>query len=88
MVAETFNDLVGNTPLVRYATDEVPGCRFWVKLEGYNPTGSVKDRGCLNYILDAKEKGGLSPSQTLLDASSGNMACALAYFGAGLGASC
>ena len=77
--------LVGNTPVVQFRSDEVPGARFWVKLEGCNPSGSVKDRACLYNINDALKTGRLRPGMTILDASSGNMACALAYFGRVLG---
>ena len=52
------------------------------KLEGYNPTGSVKDRGCIYILKSAVEHGLIRRGKTLLDASSGNMACALAYFSA------
>jgi cysteine synthase len=72
---------VGNTPAVRFATDEIKEATIWVKLEGTNPTGSVKDRACLYNIRGAEQRGQLRPGRTLLDASSGNMACALAYFG-------
>jgi cysteine synthase len=72
---------VGGTPAIRFRTNEAPGARFWIKLEGCNPTGSVKDRACLYNLDDAIASGRLRKGQTILDASSGNMACALAYFG-------
>lgn len=77
--------LVGNTPAIRFVTDEAPNATIWVKLEGANPTGSVKDRACLYNIRGAEKRGELRPGMTLLDASSGNMACSLAYFGRVLG---
>ena len=85
MLAEGIRSLVGGTPLVRFATDTHKDIRFWVKLEGYNPSGSVKDRACLYNIEAAVQGGHLKPGMTLLDASSGNMACALAMFGRVMG---
>lgn len=72
---------VGHTPhiLVRQEVSGAP--RIFVKLEGCNPTGSVKDRACLGMIRGALERGELRPGMTLLDASSGNMACAIAFYG-------
>jgi cysteine synthase len=85
MAYENFCDMVGRTPCVRYQTSELKHARIFVKLEGQNPTGSVKDRAGLYNILGAKQDGSLAPRQTILDASSGNMACSLVYFGAILG---
>lgn len=85
MKAKSPLELVGNTPTVEYVTPETPGARIWVKLEGNNPTGSVKDRGCVSIIRGAEARGDLRPGMTLLDASSGNMACSMAYFGRVLG---
>ena len=76
---------VGRTPHLRVIPPELPDSRIHVKLEGWNPTGSVKDRGGLGMIREALDAGTLRPGVTLLDASSGNMACALAYFGRLLG---
>ena len=85
MKAMDFTSLVGNTPIVQYATDEVVGAKIWVKLEGCNPTGSIKDRPCLYQIRGAEERGELQRGMTLLDASGGSMGCSLAYFGRMLG---
>jgi [CysO sulfur-carrier protein]-thiocarboxylate-dependent cysteine synthase len=85
MTFDNFAQVVGRTPCVRYRPPEKLHARFWVKLEGYNPTGSVKDRGCLFIVKSAIQRGDLKQGKTLLDASSGNMACSLAYFGAILG---
>lgn len=78
-------ELVGNTPVIRYVSDEVPNAQIWIKLEGTNPTGSVKDRACVYIIRGVESRGELRPGMTLLDASSGNMACSMAYFGRILG---
>jgi cysteine synthase len=72
--------LVGQTPHVRLRSAETPAARVHVKLEGYNPTGSVKDRACLNIIRTFEREGKLRPPLVLLDASSGNMACSIAFF--------
>jgi cysteine synthase len=85
MIFENFAESVGRTSCVRYRPPEDIEARFWVKLEGFNPTGSVKDRGCVYIVRSAIERGLVKKGMTLLDASSGNMACALAYFGAVLG---
>jgi cysteine synthase len=54
---------------------------MYLKLEGYNPTGSIKDRACTFMLRAMREEGKLLPGMTLLDASSGNFACALAFYG-------
>lgn len=77
--------MVGNTPVVELElplSDQVKG---YIKLEGYNPTGSVKDRAAIAIILDKIEKGELGPGKTILDASSGSFACSIAFFGKILG---
>ncbi len=72
-------DLVGNTPLV-----ELPrlspkhGVRLYAKLEGQNPTGSIKDRVALALIDDAEGRGELEPGRELLEPTSGNTGIALA----------
>lgn len=82
----SFDLMVGDTPVVQFRSKDLPGAaQLWVKLEAYNPTGSVKDRGCVSNIRDAIARGVLKPGKTILDASSGNMACALAYFGRAMG---
>ncbi len=75
--------MVGNTPHVRVC-NESPAA-IYLKLEGCNPTGSIKDRAGLHMILAEIERGSLQPNMTLLDASSGNMACAIAFYGRILG---
>lgn len=84
-VHEDAFGLLGNTPHVRVDSGAAPGARVYVKLEGYNPTGSVKDRACVAMLRDKLATGELRSGDTLLDASSGNMGCAIAYFGRLLG---
>ena len=86
MVVNDVTDLVGNTPLLKFKTDEVgEDTNIYVKLEGFNPTGSIKDRACLANIQNAIETGKLKKGMTILDASSGNMACAISFYGKVLG---
>jgi cysteine synthase len=86
MRADNFEGLVGNSPVVRFRAADLPSAaRLWIKLEGRNPTGSVKDRACTFLLRDALRSGLLRLGMTILDASSGNMACSIAYFGRILG---
>ncbi len=85
MIYNSIRDMVGNTPIVLFHQQELPDCKIYIKLEGMNPTGSIKDRACLYNIQDAIDSGRLTKDKTLLDASSGNMACAIAFYGKMLG---
>lgn len=77
---------IGNTPLIKLqrltcaASGEV-----WVKLEGNNPSGSVKDRAVLSMVQHAEQRGELQPGDTLIEATSGNTGIALAMISALLG---
>ena len=82
---DEITHMVGNTPCVRFVSQETGKANLFVKLEGYNPTGAVKDRACLSIIKTMLEQGKLQPGMTLLDASSGNFATSVAYFGKILG---
>jgi [CysO sulfur-carrier protein]-thiocarboxylate-dependent cysteine synthase len=77
----TIERAIGNTPLVELPTfSPRPGVRLWAKLEGANPSGSVKDRVAL-YMLDAaEERGELRPGtgRTIVEPTSGNTGIALA----------
>jgi len=74
MVAESLLDLIGNTPLVRLAHISPAGVSIYAKLEGQNPTGSIKDRVALAMVDGA----GLEPGQELLEPTSGNTGISLA----------
>jgi len=78
---------VGNTPLAPVMLRSPGGrrVRVHVKLDGLNPSGSVKDRAAAGMIRAKIVEGTLRPGHTLLDSSSGNMASALAMYGRALG---
>jgi cysteine synthase B len=77
--AASLLELVGNTPLVelRHLTPK-PAVRLYAKLEGQNPTGSIKDRVALAMIEAAEAAGELEPGRELLEPTSGNTGIALA----------
>ncbi|MFN8507877.1 MAG: cysteine synthase family protein [Dehalococcoidia bacterium] len=78
--------LVGNTPLVELKSlSPEPGVRLFAKLEGQNPTGSIKDRIVLRILRAAKSSGALAPGQRIVEASTGNTGVSLAMFGRLLG---
>ena len=72
-------DAIGNTPLVELPhLSPKPGVRLFAKLEGQNPTGSVKDR-IAKYMIEAAEKAGeITPGRTILEPTSGNTGISLA----------
>ncbi|EGQ9168295.1 cysteine synthase B [Vibrio cholerae] len=74
----TLEDYVGQTPLVRLQRLNAGRSTVLVKLEGNNPAGSVKDRPALNMIVQAEARGSLQPSDTIIEATSGNTGIALA----------
>src|ERR671937_1954507 len=75
---ENVLEAIGNTPLVELPRlSPKPGVRIWAKLEGHNPTGSVKDRVAKAMIDDAEERGAIGPGQTLLEPTSGNTGISL-----------
>ena len=75
------DQLIGNTPLLELTHLEESqqlGAKILVKLECFNPTGSVKDRAALNMILDAEKKGILKDDSTIIEPTSGNTGIGLA----------
>ena len=77
---------VGNTPLVKLKRMVSPSDgNVFLKLEGNNPAGSVKDRPALSMIKRAQEKGRIKPGDTLIEATSGNTGIALAMASAVMG---
>ncbi len=85
MVYNNLLDMVGNTPVVHFSSCIDDHVTFFIKLEGCNPTGSVKDRAALAIIRDKINKRELISGKTILDASSGSFACSIAMFGNILG---
>ena len=79
MLYRNLIDAIGNTPLVELQRlSPKPGVRFYAKLEGQNPTGSVKDR-IAKYMIEAAEQSGeLTPDRTILEPTSGNTGISLA----------
>ncbi len=78
-MSHSILDLIGNTPLVK-ATSLIdnPNITLYLKLEGHNPGGSVKDRAAYNMIKSALDHGDISQNTKLIEATSGNTGIALA----------
>jgi cysteine synthase A len=80
-MANYFNNIletIGNTPIVRINRLAPPGIDLFVKVESFNPMGSVKDRMALSVIQQAEREGKLKPGQTVVEATSGNTGIGLA----------
>ena len=74
---------VGGTPVVRLnKVHDTLAAALWVKLESFNPGGSVKDRPALNMIEDAERRGALTPDMTIVEPTSGNTGIGLAMVAA------
>lgn len=71
-------ETVGNTPVVKIGKLAPSNVNLYVKIEAFNPLGSVKDRLALGIIEDAERKGALKPGQTVVEATSGNTGIGLA----------
>ncbi len=69
---------IGNTPVIRVNKLGPQGVNLYVKVESFNPMGSVKDRLALGVIEDAERRGELKPGQTIVEATSGNTGIGLA----------
>lgn len=78
-------DTVGNTPVVKLNRLAPAGVDVYVKVESFNPGGSVKDRLALAIVLDAEKRGVLKPGDTIVEATSGNTGVALAMVAAARG---
>ncbi len=79
MRANDILDAIGNTPLVGLTRmSPKPGVHLWAKLEGQNPTGSLKDRIAKKMIEAAEAQGTLTPEKIILEPTSGNTGIALA----------
>ena len=78
MLYDDIAQAVGNTPLVGLPSLSPDGYRIYLKLEGHNPTGSVKDRVAKYLVEEAEKSGELQPGQRVIEPTSGNTGIALA----------
>ncbi len=78
MIYDSILDTIGNTPIVKLHRLAPEHVTVYVKVESFNPAGSVKDRLAIAIILDAEQRGVLKPGQTVVEATSGNTGVALA----------
>ncbi|MDA8223343.1 cysteine synthase A [Desulfosporosinus sp.] len=85
-VVDNITDLIGKTPLIRLQRLVKPGmANIYVKVESFNPGGSVKDRIAWGMIKDAEERGLLRPGGTIIEPTSGNTGIGLAMIAAARG---
>lgn len=81
-VKSSILELIGSTPMVKInKLCPNPKVRIFAKLEGFNPTGSIKDRIAVKMIETAEQQGRLKPGQTILEPTSGNTGIGLAIVG-------
>ena len=85
MIYNHLTDLIGNTPLLAVTGMDGQQARLLLKLEYFNPGGSVKDRVALAMIEDAERNGVLTPGATIIEPTSGNTGVGLAWVGAAKG---
>ena len=85
MIYDSILDTIGNTPIVKLHRLPPKHVDLYVKVEAFNPAGSVKDRLALAIVLDAERRGTLKPGQTIVEATSGNTGVALAAVAAARG---
>jgi len=82
MIAKPILDLIGNTPLVKIQhLNPNKNVDILAKLEGFNPTGSIKDRIALKMVKEAEQNGKLAKGQTIIEPTSGNTGISLAMVG-------
>lgn len=85
MIYTNLTELIGRTPLLEISGAEGQHARILVKIEFFNPGGSVKDRIALSMIEDAERRGVLVPGATIIEPTSGNTGVGLAWVGASKG---
>jgi cysteine synthase len=78
MIYDSILDTIGRTPVIKLHRLAPSHVQLYVKVEAFNPAGSVKDRLAIAIILDAEQRGALKPGQTVVEATSGNTGVALA----------
>lgn len=82
MTGNTILDTIGNTPMVRInRLCPNPNVNIYAKLEGFNPTGSIKDRIAFAMVEQAERNGLLTPGKTIIEPTSGNTGIGLAIVG-------
>jgi cysteine synthase len=84
-IYDSILDTIGRTPIVKLHRVAPKHVTLYVKVESFNPGGSVKDRLALAIVLDAERRGTLKPGQTIVEATSGNTGVALAMVAAARG---
>ncbi len=84
-IYDNILDTIGHTPIVKLHRLPPEHVSLYVKVEAFNPGGSVKDRLALAIVLDAEAKGLLKPGDTIVEATSGNTGVALAMVAAARG---
>ena len=85
MLSRSILETIGNTPLLKV---EIEGVELFLKLEMFNPGGSIKDRVALAIIEDGEKRGKLTPEKTVIEATSGNTGIGLALVCAAKGYRC
>lgn len=81
-IKDNILETIGATPMVRInRLNDIPGVNIYAKIEGFNPTGSIKDRIALKMIEDAEKSGWLRPGMTIIEPTSGNTGIGLAMIG-------
>ena len=85
MIYQSLTDLIGNTPLLEVSGFEGQKARLVLKVEAFNPGGSVKDRIALQMIRDAEKAGILQEGATIIEPTSGNTGVGLAWVGTSKG---
>lgn len=81
-IKNSILETIGSTPMVKInRLCPNPNVNIYAKLEGFNPTGSIKDRIAVKMIGDAEREGRLKPGQTIIEATSGNTGIGLAIIG-------
>ena len=82
LVKKNILETIGHTPMVRInRLGQNPNVNIYAKLEGFNPTGSIKDRIALQMIEQAEREGRLIPGKTIIEPTSGNTGIGLAIIG-------
>ena len=84
-IFDSILDTIGRTPVVKLQRLAPAHAELYVKVEAFNPAGSVKDRLALAIVLDAEARGLLKPGDTIVEATSGNTGVALAAVAAARG---